>query len=125
MSKNIILLLISFNVESISFFEYSSDSGSSDGETLSKKVEAKKAEVTVSSKERTVDPVIEPSNPKKRPAEVSKDKQAKKLKEGEASIPQSETPVPPTSSSAHLDLHQDVSFLSSSFLHKLRLSLFF
>ena len=77
---------------------------------LSKKMEAKKAEVTVSSKERTADPVIEPSNPKKRPAEVSKDKQAKKLKEGEASIPQAEIPVPPTSSDAHLDLHQDVSF---------------
>ena len=72
----------------------------------------------MSSKERMVDPVIEPSNPKKRPAEVSKDKQAKKLKEGEASIPRAEIPVPPTSSDAHLDLHQDVSslffFLSSS-----------
>ena len=85
---------------------------------LSKEAEAKKTEVVVSSKERTVDPVIEPSNPKKRPAEVSKDKQAKKLKESEASIPQAEIPVPPTSSDAHLDLHQDVSFsfffLSSS-----------
>ena len=81
-----------------SSFEYFSASGSSDGEMLSKKMEAKKAEVTVSSKERTTDPVIEPSNPKKRPAEVSKDKQAKKLKEGEASIPQAEIPVPPTSS---------------------------
>ena len=121
MSKNTILLLISFDVESISFFEYSSDSGSSDGETLSKKVEAKKAEVTVSSKEKTVDLVIEPSNPKKRPAEVSKDKQAKKLKEGEASIPQPEVLVPPTSGSAHLKLHQDVSFISSSFFHQLRL----
>ena len=125
MSKNIIPLLISFDVEIVFLFEYFSDSGSSDGEMLSKKVEARKAEVTVSSKERTVDPVIEPSNLKKRPAEVSKDKQAKKLKEGEASIPQSEIPVPPISSGAHLDLHQDVSFLSSSFLHKLRLSLFF
>ena len=92
---------------------------------LSKEAEAKKTEVVVSSKERTVDPVIEPSNPKKRPAEVSKDKQAKKLKEGEASIPQGEVPVPPTSSDAHLDLHQDVSFLFSSFLHLLRLFLFF
>ena len=124
MSKNIIPLLISFDVEIIFLFEYFSDSGSSDGEMLSTKVEAKRAEVTVSSKEKTVDPVVEPSNPKKRPAEVSKDKQAKKLKEGEASIPQSETPVPPTSSNAHLDLHQDVSFLSSSFLHQLRLFLF-
>ena len=105
-----------------SFFEYFSDSGSSDGEMLSKKTEA---EVAVSSKERTADPVIKPSNPKKRLAEVSKDKQAKKLKEGEASIPQAEIPVPPTSSDAYLDLHQDVSFLSSSFLHLLRLFSFF
>ena len=85
---------------------------------LSKEAEAKETEVVVSSKERTVDPVIEPSNPKKRPAEVSKDKQAKKLRESEASIPQAEIPVPPTSSDARLDLHQDVSFsfffLSSS-----------
>lgn len=92
-------------------FEFFSDSSSSDGETLSKKMEGKKPEVVVSSKERVVDPVIEPSNPKKRPAEVSKDKQAKKLKEGEASIPQAEIPVPPTTSDVHLDLHQDVSFL--------------
>ena len=77
---------------------------------LSKEAEAKKTEVVVSSKERTVGPVIEPSNPKKRPAEVSKDKQAKKLKENEASIPQAGIPVPPTSGDAHLDLHQDVSF---------------
>ena len=116
-------MLISFDVEIVFLFEYFSDSGSSDSEMLSKKMETKRAEVDVSSKERTVDPMIEPSNPKKRQAEVSKDKQAKKLKEGEASIPQSETPVPPTSSNAHLDLHQDVS--SSSFLHKLQLSLFF
>ena len=117
-------MLISFDVEIVFFFKYFSDSGSSDGEMLSKKLEDKKAEVTVSSKEITVDPVIEPSNPKKRPAEVSKDKQAKKLKEGEASIPQSETPVPPTSSSAHLDLHQDVSFISPFLLHRLRLFFF-
>ena len=85
---------------------------------LSKKVEAKKTEVVVSSKEKAVDPVIEPSNPKKRPVEVSKDKQAKKLKKSETSIPQAGISVPPTSSDAHLDLHQDVSFsfffLSSS-----------
>ena len=87
---------------------------------LSKETEAKKTEVAVSSKERTADPVIKPSNPKKRLAEVSKDKQAKKLKEGEASIPQAETRMPPTSSDTHLDLHQDVSFLFSSFLHLLR-----
>ena len=69
----------------------------------------------MSSKERTADPVIEPSNPKKRPAEAPKDKQAKKLREGEASIPQAEIPVPPTSSDAHLGLHQDVSFCSLPF----------
>ena len=78
-------------------FEYFSDSGSSDGEMLSKKVETKKAEVTMSSKERTANPVVEPSNLKKRPAREMKDKQAKKPKEGEASIPQRELPVPPTS----------------------------
>ena len=77
---------------------------------LSKEAEAKKTEVAVSSKERTVDPVVESSNPKKRPAEVSKDRQAKKLKESETSIPQAGIPAPPTSGDAHLDLHQDVSF---------------
>ena len=105
-------------------FEYFSDSGSSDGETLSKKVEAKKAEVTVSSKEKIVDPVVEPSNPKKRLAEDSKDKLAKKLKEGEALIPQPEVPVPPTSSGTHLELHQDVDFISSFLLHRLQLFFF-
>ena len=98
---------------------------SSDGETLSKKLEAKKAETTVSSKEKTVDPVVEPLNPKKRPAEVSKDKHAKKLKEDEASIPQPELPVPPTSSGAHLELHQDISFISSFPLRWLRIFSFF
>ena len=89
-----------------------SDSGSSDGEPLSKKLKAKKAETAVSSKEKIVEPVVEPLNPKKRPAEDSKDKRAKKLKEGEASIPQPELPVPPTLSGAHLELHQDVSLIS-------------
>ena len=124
MSKNIIPPLISVDVENVFFFGHFSDSGSSDSEMLSKKTETKRAEVVVSSKERTVDPMIEPSNPKKRPAEVSKDKQAKKLKEGEASIPQPELPVPPTLSSAHLKLHQDVSFISSFLLHRLRLFFF-
>ena len=41
----------------------------------------------MSSKEKTVDPVVEPSNPKKRPVGESEDKRAKKPKEGEASIP--------------------------------------
>ena len=75
----------------------------------------------MSSKEKIVDPVVEPLNPKKRLAGVSKDKQAKKLKEGEASIPQPELPVPLTSSGAHLELHQDVSFVSSFLLHQLRI----
>ena len=91
---------------------------------LSKKLEAKKAEVTVSSKEKTVDPVVEPLNPKKRPAKDSKDKRAKKLKEGEASIPQPEVPMPPISSGTHLELHQDVDFISSFLLHRLRLFFF-
>ena len=102
-----------------------SDSESSDGEPLSKKLKAKKAETAVSSKEKIVEPVVEPLNSKKRPAESLKDKQAKKLKEREASTPQPELPVPPTSSSAHMELHQDVSFISSFFLDRLRLFLFF
>ena len=84
-------------------------------------MKAKEAEAAVSSKEKIIEPAAEPLNPKKRLAGVSKDKQAKKLKESEASIPQPELPVPPTSSGAHLDLHQDVSFISSSFLHQLRI----
>ena len=125
MSKNTILFPISFDVETISFLEHFSDSGSSDGDTLSKKMEAKKAETAVSSKEKVVDPVVEPSNPKKRPAGEMKDKQAKKPKKGEALIPQRELPVPPTSTGVHIELHQDVSFISSFFLHRLRLLLFF
>ena len=102
-----------------------SDSGSSDGEPLSKRLEVKKAETAVSSKEKIVEPVVEPLNPKKRPAEDSKDKQAKKPKEREASTPQPELPMPPTSSSAQMELHQDASFIFSFSLHRLRLFLFF
>ena len=49
-----------------SFFCISSDSGSSDEELLSKKLEAKKAEAAVSSKEKIVEPTAEPSKSKKR-----------------------------------------------------------
>ena len=89
---------------------------------MSKKLEAKKAEAAVSSKEKMVEPAAEPSNPKKRPAEDSKDKQANKpreQRESGASIPQSELPVPPTADNAHLELHQDVSFISSLFFIRL------
>ena len=95
-----------------------SDSGSSDGEPLLKKLETKKAETALPSKEKMVEPAAETSNPKKRQAEDSKDKQAKKpreQRESEASIPRSDPPVPPTADSAHLELHQDVSFISSFF----------
>ena len=67
----------------------SSDSGSSDEEHLSKKLEAKKAEAAVSSKEKIVEPAAEPSKSKKRQAEDPKAKSSKKPKahrESEATI---------------------------------------
>ena len=85
-----------------------SDLGSSDKEPLSKKLKAKEAEAAVSSKEKIIDHVAEPSKLKKSQAEDPKEKPSKKPKEhreSEASIPQSEFPATPAADDVHLEPH--------------------